>query len=76
MLLPLPPPLPSVTTAVKNLLKPTEKLLDIFQRSWESGAQRKFAEKVWNKSVGDEWREPWKLLGKAWETVIKRSSEE
>jgi hypothetical protein len=72
ILLPLPPPVPSVTTAVRNLLKPTEKVLDIFWRSWENGAQRQFAEKMYNKSVGDEWREPWKLLSKAWETVMNR----
>lgn len=76
LLIPLPPPIPSVTTAVENLLKPTQKVLEIVHRTWESGAQRQFAEKLWNKSVGSEWREPWRLLAKAWDTVVNRPSDD
>jgi hypothetical protein len=75
LLLPLPPPIPSITTAVENLLKPTQKVFEIVHRTWESGAQRQFAEKLWSKSVGPEWREPWRLLGRAWETVMNRPSD-
>jgi hypothetical protein len=40
-----------------------------------SGAQARFAAKMWDKAAGDEWREPWRLLGRAWEVVSKRGGD-
>ena len=76
ILLPVPPPLPPVDEYLANALAPARRLLAVFARSWESGAQLRFATRAWDKAVGSERHEPWRLLARAWETVRRSGGDD
>ncbi|KDQ55139.1 hypothetical protein JAAARDRAFT_37655 [Jaapia argillacea MUCL 33604] len=66
-LYPLPPPFPFQTT-VANTLAPTRKLLSRVYETIESGAQRKLAEKIWEKAWSkDPWILTRNVLERSWE---------
>lgn len=54
VLIPLPPDIPSIWQKVDNLLKPTYRVLSIFQESISSGDQTEFAMRVWEKAQSEE----------------------
>ncbi|KAF8839417.1 hypothetical protein BDN67DRAFT_970096 [Paxillus ammoniavirescens] len=53
-LTPLPPPLAPLLEPIRNLLAPTFKAMDIFGQSIESGSQRDFALRMWEKARSPE----------------------
>lgn len=65
MLLHLPPSFPPIYEQVQNILAPTFKVLEIFHESVESGVQREFAGRVWEKAWTSD---PYKLAS----TVCQR----
>jgi len=55
---------------MRRLLAPSAKVLDIFRRSFESGSQREFARRVWEKGRSpDPFILGRRLCKKAWEMI-------
>ncbi|KAF9228365.1 hypothetical protein BS17DRAFT_773581 [Gyrodon lividus] len=53
-LTPLPPPLSPLIEPIRNLLAPTTRVMEIFGQSFESGSQRDFAFRMWEKAHSPE----------------------
>ncbi|KAG6816578.1 hypothetical protein H0H87_004878 [Tephrocybe sp. NHM501043] len=73
LLVPLPPDFPPFWQKMTNLLAPTQKALNIFHESVQSGEQREFAGRVWEKA---RTIEPFVVAGKAfgiWYQLLKAS---
>ena len=54
ILLPVPPPIPSLWEQIDNLLAPTHKVLALTQETIQSGDQLKFANRIWEKALTPE----------------------
>ena len=54
LLVPLPPPPPPIFDHTRALLAPTYKLMDVLRESFESGAQKQLAIRMWEKAWSGE----------------------
>ncbi|KAG6920174.1 hypothetical protein DXG01_004942 [Tephrocybe rancida] len=73
MLIPIPPDYPPFWNSMVNLLTPTQKALGIFHESLQSGEQREFAGRMWEKA---RTLEPFVVAGNAlgmWYQLLKDS---
>jgi hypothetical protein len=65
--------MPSLRPALETLVSPLGRALDLSAKAWKDGSYTDFGQRFYNKLFGEEWREPWQLLGKAWEVMQKKS---
>ena len=70
ILLPIPPPVPSLSESMNQLLTPTTKILRMTRDSITSGRQLELAGRLWEKA---QTKDPFILAGnvidKAWKTL-------
>jgi hypothetical protein len=71
LLVSLPPPMPSLQPAMDRLLAPAGRMLTLTAQAWHDGAYVDLAKRCYDKAFGENWREPWQLLGMAWKTVTQ-----
>ena len=69
LLVPLPPDIPPFWERISKLLAPSYKVLSIFHESLTSGEQKKFAERVWEKTWSNE---PFILASRTFTTTYER----
>jgi hypothetical protein len=73
---PLPPPLPSLRPAMERLLSPAGRMLSLTSQALDDGAYVDLGRRCYDKAFGEGWREPWRLLAKAWASVKRSKSGE
>ncbi|EIN06489.1 hypothetical protein PUNSTDRAFT_105508 [Punctularia strigosozonata HHB-11173 SS5] len=74
--LPPPSPFPAIHAQLGNVLKPTGKVLELFQKSLSDGSQKEFASKLLEKAgSSDPWVFARNAMGRAWEHMWKKGGD-
>jgi hypothetical protein len=69
--------MPSLQPAMDRLLSPASRMISLTAQAWQDGAYVDLAKRCYDKAFGDNWRDPWHLLGMAYKTVTQaRNSED
>jgi hypothetical protein len=72
MLVPVPPSLPDLQPAIDQLLSPAKRMVSLSVKAFHEGSYTDFGRRMYDKSFGEDWRQPWRLVGSAWKTLVRR----